>query len=160
MKRLASQQIRHKRTGRTVLAAVLVAWLTTALQPCLMAMEMPVEMATTEMAAAMDDVHQSSHHAESSGGHFCAHCPPATIVDQASCQDVAPMDCDESVSYQTDSRNAKPVPKVSSDSLPCVLPIADLTAGKHGAGVRLFDPDAAPLSAGPSLSILYCRFLK
>ena len=56
--------------GRRVLSVFVVAWISAAMQPCLMAMEMagPVEV-------TMAGDHSLSDHAEK---HSCPHCPPSS----------------------------------------------------------------------------------
>ena len=102
--------IRHSNWGRTVLNAVLIAWLTTAFQPCLMAMEMsPEPVAAMSMADHSDPGSQG----DTSTTDKCAHCPTVGAQSKAACESVIQADCDQSPDYydaRTSNVKAKDAP--------------------------------------------------
>lgn len=162
---ISDKRIRQTRKRRAVLGVVLAAWLSGSLQPCLMAMEMPPEPATSSAMSADHGSHggHGNHSPESAAETIqdCVHCPPAAeVLSQEICESSIQADCDAQPAAKHDSRNPKLDTKDVDHSLDClpasVYQAADLVYEKFLPMPQ--DKSIGPV--GPSLSILFCRYLK
>jgi hypothetical protein len=158
---ISGNRIRQTRKRRTVLAAVLVAWLSAALQPCLMAMEMSADPAiesaelTSHASHANHGGHSSADGAEAAP--TCVHCPPAADVQsQGICEGTAQADCDSQAVAKHDTR----VPKFDSndaDHSPIWLAPAVFQAADRNS-VPALQPGKLIGPSGPDLKVLFCVY--
>lgn len=149
----------HNRWGRTVLAAVLMAWLTTALQPCLMAMEVAPEPPDAKFAPMAGHEGHSAHEDTTTIDH-CPHCPAADAQSNDVCGTVLQADCDQSPAYYDARTTSVKVNDTLSD-MPVGLGPPSVVLALHGNWSKL--PGlAVGLSLpgnSPSLRILYGIYL-
>jgi hypothetical protein len=158
---LSAIRSKMKTRGRLLLSVFVIAWMSAALQPCLMAME----LLPTESASISEVAVQDSH-----GGHSaievdhehpaCPHCPPSKSHDSNSCAVTSMNDCDILPEVKPGER----ILKVDiSDAF------GDAHSNYHYYGLDRSAPELAVISAdrlrptfivGPSLYIRNCVFLK
>lgn len=133
MNLLAAIRRRKKVWIRRLGAPVAVVWLTTAWQPCVMAMD-----------AGM-------HHE-----HHCEHCPPPEIEH---CHDAVSHDCRDEDRFSADLRAAKAKSADDAKHAPFPLTAPDLPHRLLAVKAQtcLANPATAPPT--PPLSILYCSYL-
>jgi len=151
-------QMQSGRWGRAVLSVVLVAWLTTALQPCLMAME--ISPPATAMSVSMGDHDGHASHEDASTSHHCPHCPAADSLSQDACRTALQADCEQSPDYY-DVRTSSVKAKESPGDAPIGLapPIADTSL--HECLPMLFAQTLNSCLPGspPSLTLLHAVYL-
>ena len=155
---ILGNRIRQTRKRRAVLAAVLVAWLSTSLQPCLMAMEMSSDPAI-ESAELTSHTGHSGHSSQGKAemGHTCAHCPPAVDAQsQVSCESTVQADCDSQTVAKHDTRVSKFDSKDADQSPiwlgPAVFQAVDRNSVPALQSGKLVGP------SGPDLKVLFCVY--
>ena len=138
----------HKASwGRFVLSLLVLAWASASAQPCLMAMEMAKEQPAMEEHAG--------HEGHGGVEHECNHCPP-----DGGCATISRADCNSLPEFNIESRHLElKLKSVFNAALPA------------GFGQVLFEPEFHPPpplrdvrslrhDTEPSLSVLYCVYLK
>ncbi len=158
---ISGNRIRQTRKCRTVLAAVLVAWLSSSLQPCLMAMEMSPDPAT-------DSVVSTSHASHANhGGHSsqdeaeaiptCVHCPPAVgVQSQGICESTLQADCDSETVAKHDTRVPKFDPNGADHSPIWPVPVVFQAVDRNIVPARQSGKLVGP--SGPDLKVLFCVY--
>jgi hypothetical protein len=160
---ITGNRIRQTRKHRAVLAAVLVAWLSSALQPCLMAMEMSPDPATDSVVSTSHASHVNhGGHSSADGAEAvptCVHCPPAVDVQsQGVCESTLQADCDSQAVTKHDTRVPKFDPK-DSDHSPIWLAPAVFQAADHtGNSVPALQPGKLIGPSGPDLKVFFCVY--
>jgi len=142
MATLSLDKLRRTRLGKALSAVALVAWLTAAMQPCLMAMEL-----VQEPAAA-------AH------GHGAGHAMHGA-TDTEPCDSTLFSGCDLFPDVQLDSRAKVKFGGGEVDHPP--QPVAvDWQFASEPALSRHRPPatDSSIVAAGPPLTIRYCSFLE
>lgn len=120
--------------GRRVLGAFFVAWLTVALQPCVMAAEIE---------------------------HDCPHCPPPEKRELPPCDEILALYCavDEQLTAEPRSQQIKV--KDSPNDLPIAIAPASYSTATHTLYDRPVPHGAVFLSpSGPPRNVLFCVYLK
>ena len=153
--------MRQTRNRRAVLAAVLVAWLSTSLQPCLMAMEMSPKP-VIESAVSTSHASHANHAGYSSADGAeavptCVHCPPAVDVQcQGICESTVQADCDSQAVAKQDTRIPKFDPKDADHSPIWLVPAVFQTLDRNSVPA----PRSGNLvgSSGPDLRVLFCVY--
>ena len=134
-----------------VLVAFLVAWLNLAMQPCLLAMELPAEPIT-------ETGHPS--HSSHSNGQYCGHCPSALDNGHRVCALSAASACGVTLDFDVDARSK--LPKFEDTSTFVVIaespPIFEFVLRKNP--VRSPDPTNLSYPTAPPLYVRHCVFLK
>lgn len=146
---LSLHRLRRTRCGRALSAAALVAWLTAAMQPCLMAMDLVEDSAPAP--ASYEHEHEHRHGA----GHAMHE-----AADAESCDSTLLSGCDLFPDVQLDTR-AKAKQGGDIEHPPAIAIIARTFAPEPAAPCLVrpaFDPSS--VAAGPPLTIRYCSFLE
>lgn len=144
---LSLHRLRRTRCGRALSAAALVAWLTAAMQPCLMAMDLVEDSAPAPASYEPEHRHGSGH-----AMHEAA--------DAESCDSTLLSGCDLFPDVQLDTR-AKAKQGGDIEHPPAIAIIARTFAPEPAAPCLVrpaFDPSS--VAAGPPLTIRYCSFLE
>ena len=136
MSGLATIRRRKSIWGRHVLGTFAIAWLSVAMQPCAMAMDVE----TTDP---------------------CPHCPPVEILDEAPCDVKISPDCAADGQIVTEARSGQlKLKDKPSDLPPAVAPVLYESEKLAHVAQAFFDPLVRLNPSGPPLNILYCVYLK
>jgi hypothetical protein len=160
---ISGNRIRQSRKRRAVLTAVLVAWLSTSLQPCLMAMEMSPDPAI-ESAVSTSHVGHAGHgghssHGEAEVGQTCAHCPPAVDAQsQVFCESTVQADCDSQTVAKHDTRVSKFDSKGADHSPIWLAPAVFQAANRTSKSSPALQPGKLIGPSGPDLKVLFCVY--
>lgn len=144
MAMLSLHRLRRTRCGRALSAAALVAWLTAAMQPCLMAMDLVEE----PVPISYEQGHGSGH-----AMHEAA--------DAESCDSTLLSGCDLFPDVQIDTRAKAKQGGGEFEHPPAIAIIARLSPPEPAVPCLVrpaFDSSSA--AAGPPLTIRYCSFLE
>ncbi|MDH4255133.1 MAG: hypothetical protein OEX13_11505 [Gammaproteobacteria bacterium] len=139
---MSLDKLQRTRSGKALSAVALLAWLTAAMQPCLMAMEL---VDAVEPVAEGQAVGHTMH----------------VVAESEPCDSTLLSGCDLFPDVQVDTR-AKAQQAGDDIQPPPVLVLDDPLFDTAHADTGLPQPacDPALLAAGPSLTIRYCSFLK
>jgi len=146
--------------GRKVLGVFVVAWMSAALQPCLMAMEMS---AGEEVATSAHAVHANhdSLHSESSNSVVptCLHCPPSISGGDRHCETLEVSGCD----LLPDIKQGDRLSKLELGDAHFVTIVSNAVSFEpRQSFVTPFSGDSVRpnYSVGPPINLKNCVFLK
>ena len=142
--------------GRLILSVFVVVWMSAALQPCLMAMEMsPSEEIATSGHANHDSMQVDSG---DSAIPTCQHCPPSMSGVDRHCPTLEMSGCD----LLPDIKQSDRIPKLDVDDACFVAIVSDTSSFNPGQSyVPPFSCDSVRpnYSSGPPLNLKHCVFL-
>lgn len=151
-------RLQSRASGRFVLGMLLVAWLSIAAQPCLMAME---PAADTSLASEQK-VH-SEHNGHASHARDlpdCGHCPSLTGDQAVQCVTGSASDCGLLPGYNVDGRHFEKQAKDVSPPLTLFTLDDPVDCSMAVAPPLPRDVRRLKFTVDPPLNIRHCVFLK
>lgn len=143
--------------GRKVLGVFVVAWMSAALQPCLMAMEMsPGEEVATSAHANHDSSHSESSY---SVVPTCQHCPPSISGGDRHCETLEMSGCE----LLPDIKQGDRLSKLEAGDAHFVAIVSNaFRFDSRPLFVTPFSGDSVGpnYSSGPPINLKNCVFLK
>ena len=157
---LSTMRVGKSSWGRLVLSVFVVAWMNAALQPCLMAMEMPSNDTTPTVGHEGHENHESmTGSSTDAAARTCQHCPPTMSHDGGSCTTAAMADCDVLPDLKQGDRYSKL-------DLSDAHFVAIVTGAYNFNPVQMYvapfsrDSVSPTYSSGPPINLKNCVFLK